>query len=113
MAGGDPRLRLMILRALEVSGARHIFSSVRLHQRITTAHSPTRSVADGWLTSPTYSLSRVTFAPLAHSRQRNQQRFLLAPDTYAVRVTGDFKAASVLTTARKSDPHSGLSPGTG
>lgn len=68
--------------------------------RITTAHSPTRSVADGWLTSPTYSLSRVTFAPLAHSRQRNQQRFLLAPDTYAVRVTGDFKAAPGLTTAR-------------
>ncbi len=69
-------------------------------QRITTAHSPTRSVADGWLTSPTYSLSRVAFAPLAHSRQRNQQRFLLAPDTYAVRVTGDFKAAPGLTTAR-------------
>ena len=35
------------------------------------------------------------------------------PGTHAAWVTGDFKAASVLTTARKSDPHSGLSPGTG
>ena len=31
--------------------------------RITTAHSPTRSAADGWLTSPTYSPKRVTFTP--------------------------------------------------
>lgn len=29
--------------------------------RITTAHSPTRSAAEGWLTSPTYSPKRVTF----------------------------------------------------
>ena len=39
--------------------------------------------------------------------------FLLAPDTYAVRVTGDFKAAPGLTTARNACPHSGASPDSG
>ena len=69
VAGGDPGFPLVMV--IVQACPRRSRQPAIWHQvtsRITTAHSPTRSAADGWLTSPTYSPKRVTFTPLALSR---------------------------------------------